>query len=166
MGATDGLLTNDWRDAVSIAGLILSIAGFGFAAWQLTRIATSTRAAQRATQETRLALLNSFQVAELSFANRLVPEIDTLVRTAQLATLDLRLNDLREILVRVRASTPGTELSAELTRVVVVIGNLQSEVQLAIAGSITFDTLSARETIRRTSDSISSQIVRITRGDL
>jgi len=99
-----GFLNEGWRDALAVAALSLTIVGFVAAISQIMRVATSAQAALEATTSAREELSRNLRLADASSAVRLIGEIKALVTSEQLDAARLRLSDLLELLVQIRAT--------------------------------------------------------------
>jgi hypothetical protein len=100
-------------DLASIAGVAISVVGFGVTLWNVSRSKSAAERAEAAANEARL-LMRSYQtVADFSAAIAIMEEIKRLHRTGQLDVLLDRYAALRKILIGVRKLAPSVDEAME-----------------------------------------------------
>jgi hypothetical protein len=100
-----GFLGDDWRDALALAGVGVTVVAFSVTIWRIVEVGGAARAAQSAAETARDQVARNFQLTEVSEATQIIGEILALADADNLDGVHLRLRDLRaRLMSRVRLS--------------------------------------------------------------
>jgi len=116
------------------------------------------RQARRAATETQQEIERSLRIGELSSASRLVGEIQALVMAQRLDAAALRLNDLRQRLVEVRAVAALGGFSS-FSKHISVVGSLEQSVVEAYYSGEALDPLYLHRKLREVADFVNGLVV-------
>lgn len=70
-----GFLEDNWGGLVGVAGVVVSLAGFWIAIWQIRRTRTAAQAAEGAARETRGSLARNLTLGDLSGAREQIQRL-------------------------------------------------------------------------------------------
>lgn len=96
-------------DVVGLAGIIVSVAGFGLALWQLHRTRTAAEAAHDAAREAVRGVRHVHAVATVQEICGRSRDLLHLTRARNLSAAANAAFELRDALARFRAANPGAE---------------------------------------------------------
>jgi hypothetical protein len=99
-----------WRDLIGIAGLVLTVAGFWFAIWQIRKTQTAAQAAEEMAKESKRVFVGF----SASLARRYYQDVGDSIAQANWAVAALRLGDLIDLVVQLIAEHQLKEIVSQL----------------------------------------------------
>ena len=123
-------LADNWRDILSIAGLVVSVSGFSIAIWQIVRSRKAAEAAEIAVLATKESIAKNLTISDLVRASERIQEVRNLQRQGQWERALDRYYNLRIILFDISAQQPDLAVEKRLIR---TFGEVQDGIQLVVA---------------------------------
>ena len=120
-------------ELLSMMGLVVSLAGFGIAFWQIRRTRSAAESAERAASEAREGISFVTSISDLSQIISQMEQIKELHRNREWDRANDRYTPLRQLLTSARARLPD-ETAEVFTRAIIQLREMEKESNNALSG--------------------------------
>lgn len=144
-------------DVIGVSGLIVSIAGFGLALWQLGRTRRAAEAAMKASQDAITAIRHVHSIANIQDICGRSRDLLNHARTKNLQATATAAFELRDLVARFHATDSGRKLTTEHGWTEILRNIASTHERLESAAAINRIDVQEKETLLHNISSLHSQ---------